>query len=313
MTDGADFAASSLPAASGPSARKMRPQPATRVLEGRLAAPLLSSRGRNWSGLTLELHSFVDLDTVVQGFDHVIAVHLAGAVQLHQTRGGRTRSRTMNTGDITITPVGPPTRWRQSGQSLVILLRLAPGYLQTVAGDECAIDPERFEIQAHFATRDPYIEHIGKQLLAGLELEGRDSRLYVDTHVCELAIHLLREYTTGSATMVWPKTQLSPHKLRRTIDFIDENLHGELTLNTLAQAVALSPGHFAHAFRAATGVTPHRYVVERRVETAKALLRQSDLPITEIAQRIGCSSHSHFSVQFHRVTGFTPRQYRNRE
>jgi len=112
---------------------------------------------------------------------------------------------------------------------------------------------------------------------------------------------------------VWPKTQLSPHKLRRTIDFIDENLHGELTLNTLAQAVALSPGHFAHAFRAATGVTPHRYVVERRVETAKALLLQSDLPITEIAQRIGCSSHSHFSVQFHRVTGFTPRQYRNRE
>jgi len=103
MTDEADFAASSLPAASGPSARKMRPQPATRVLEGRLAAPLLSSRGRNWSGLTLELHSFVDLDTVVQGFDHVIAVHLAGAVQLHQTRGGRTRSRTMNTGDITIT------------------------------------------------------------------------------------------------------------------------------------------------------------------------------------------------------------------
>jgi AraC family transcriptional regulator len=51
-------------------------------------------------------------------------------------------------------------------------------------------------------------------------------------------------------------------------------------------------------------------VIERRVERAKALLPQSDLPITEIAHRIGCSSHSHFSVLFHRVTGLTPRQFR---
>jgi AraC family transcriptional regulator len=280
------------------------------VLEGKLPEPLLSSRGRDWNGLTLELHTFADLDTVVLGPDHVIAVHLAGAIHVHQKRGGRMRSRTMNTGDITITPVGPPTRWRQAGQSLVLLLRLAPAYLRTVAGEECAIDPDRVEIQAHFATRDPHIEYIGHQLLAGLELEGQHSRLYVDTHVRNLAIHLLREYTAESATTTWPKTQLSPHKLRRALDFIDDNLHGELTLNALAQAVALSPGHFAHAFRAATGVAPHRYIVERRVETAKALLRNSDLPITEIAARIGCASHSHFSVMFHRVAGITPRGFR---
>jgi AraC family transcriptional regulator len=83
-----------------------------------------------------------------------------------------------------------------------------------------------------------------------------------------------------------------------------------LTLSAIADAVALSPGHFAHAFRQATGVAPHRYVLERRVERAKALLRQSDMPITEIADRIGCSSHSHFSVLFHRITGLTPRQFR---
>ena len=78
----------------------------------------------------------------------------------------------------------------------------------------------------------------------------------------------------------------------------------------MAKAVALSPGHFAHVFREATGVAPHRYVLERRVDRAKVLLRQSDLPITEIADRVGCSSHSHFSVLFNRVTGLTPRQFR---
>jgi AraC family transcriptional regulator len=94
------------------------------------------------------------------------------------------------------------------------------------------------------------------------------------------------------------------------IEFVDDNLRNDLTLDAIAAAVALSPGHFAHAFRQTTGVAPHRYVLERRVERAKALLLQSDLPITQIAQLVGCSSHSHFSVLFNRVTGVTPRKFR---
>jgi AraC family transcriptional regulator len=247
----------------------------------------------------------------VQAPDHVIAVHLAGSVNVHQGRCDRTRSRTMSVDDVTVTPVGPPTRWRQTGQSLVVLLRLSPAYIRAVAGDECALDPDRFEIQARFATRDARIADIARRLLAGLELEGADSQLYVDALTCELAIHLLREYTTATIAPAWPMARLSPHKLRRAIEYIDDNLKNDLTLAAIAEAVALSPGHFAHAFRQATGVAPHRYVVERRVERAKALLRQSDMPITEIADRVGCSSHSHFSVLFHRITGLTPRQFRS--
>ena len=287
-----------------------RPRAATSVLSGTIPDPLLSSRTRGWNGLTVELHSFHDLDVVVQAPDHVIAVQLAGSVNVHQSRGGRTRSRTLSAGDVTITPVGPPTRWRQAGQGLVVLLRLSPAFVRAVAGDECALDPDRFEIQARFATRDARIDDIARRLLAGLELGGGDSHLYVDALTCELAIHLLREFTTASVAPAWPMTRLSPHKLRRAIEYIDDNLKSELTLAAIAEAVALSPGHFAHAFRQATGVAPHRYVLERRVERAKTLLRQSDMPITEIADRVGCSSHSHFSVLFHRIAGLTPRQFR---
>jgi AraC family transcriptional regulator len=288
-----------------------RPQPATRVLAGHVPEPLLSSRARGWNGLTLELHSFHDVDSVVQAPDHVIAIHLAGSETLRRTRGGKTSSRRMSAGDIAITPVGPPTRWQHAGRALVILLRLAPAYVRMVAGDECALDPDRFEIQSVFATHDSALEEVGRRLLAGLELEGVDSHLYVDTLTCELTVHLLRRYTTANA-QEWPRVTLSPHRLRRSVEYIDENLCNHLTLAAMANAVALSPGHFAHAFREATGVAPHRYVLERRVERAKALLLQSDLPITEIAERIGCSSHSHFSVLFHRVTGVTPRQFRAR-
>lgn len=293
------------------TSRPLRPKPVTRVLAGNVPEPLLSSRSRGWNGLTLELHSFHELDTVVQAPDHVIAVHLAGTVALHRQRAGRTQSRTMNPGDITITPVGPPVHWQQPGSSLTVLLRLSSEYVRMVAGDECASDPDRFDIQDTFAARDPHIEDLGRRLLAGLELEGTDSHLYVDVLTCDLAIHLLRRYTTPNTPPAWPKARLSPHKLRRAVRYIDENLRNQLTLSSMADAVALSPGHFSHAFRQAAGVTPHRYVLERRVERAKELLRQSDLPITEIADRIGCSSHSHFSVLFHRVTGLTPRQFRS--
>jgi AraC family transcriptional regulator len=216
----------------------------------------------------------------------------------------------MTPGDLTITPVGPPVRWRQAGQSLVLLMRLSPAYIRTMAGDECAIDPDRFEIQPVFSARDPQIEDLGSRLLAGLELEGPDSHLYVDTLTCELTIKLLRDYTTVPASPAWAKAKLSPHKLRRAMQFIDDNLRSELTLAAMAGFVALSPGHFAHAFRNATGLSPHRYVVIRRIERAKELMRNSDLSLTEIAEMIGCGSHSHFSVLFHRVVGTTPREYR---
>ena len=299
----------SLPAAWLSRRQAARMPPATHVIAGSLPESLLSSRARGWDGLVVELYSFSDLDVVVQAPDHVIAVHLAGTVTLRRTLAGRTRTRKMTSGDITITPVGPRVRWQQTSPSLVILLRLAPEYVRHMAGDECAMDPDRFEIQNVFATRDAIIENLGRRLLAGLELEGVDSHLYVDTldvradaaSAAPLHDRVRRE---------WPQTRLSPHKLRCAVDYIEENLGNPLTLAAIAGAVALSPGHFAHAFREATGVAPHRYVVERRVERAKSLLRHSALPITEIADRVGCSSNSHFSVLFHRVTGVTPRQFR---
>lgn len=292
------------------STRPRRAPAATRVLAGAMPQPLLSSRSRSWAGIDVELHRFHDLDVVVQAPDHVIAVHMAGAVTVHREHAAGVRSRTMTPGDVTITPVGPPVRWRQAGQSLVLLVRLSPQHIRAVAGDDWPAGADRFDIHPVFSARDAQIEHLGHRLLAGLELEGADSRLHVDTLACELALKLLRDYTAVAASPPWTKARLSAHKLRRTLAFIDDNLRGELTLAAIADAVALSPGHFAHAFRNATGVTPHRYVVERRVERAKALLRTSDLALTEIAAMVGCASHSHFSVLFHRVAGMTPREFR---
>jgi len=275
---------------------------------GALAPPLLSSHSRDWKGITVELHRFRDVDVVLATPDHVISVHVAGTVNLLQRRGGSSAIKHLTAGDVIVTPAGEPKTWRHSGEAMVIVLRLAPTYVERIALEEGL---SRVELQDNFGTRDTCAEQLGKKLLSGLETEGEASQIYVETLANQLALHLLQTYSATQSLAERRAAKLSPFKLQRAIDYIDEHLRDDLTLSSISEALAMSPGHFAHALRQSTGLPPHRYVLERRIERAKSLLRQTELPITEVAQLIGCASHSHFSVLFHRSTGCSPRDYRS--
>ena len=276
-----------------------------------LATPLLSSRSRGWNGIVVELHHFRHVDAVVPVQEHVVGVHIAGAVNLLQSRNGRTTVKHVRAGDVTITPCGEPKRFQHAGENIVILLKLAPALLQGVAGDEYAYDPSQFEIRENFGAPDPRLVSLGKQLLAGLELEGTVGQMHVESLTIQVATHLLRHYCTTQQSRQKHIPKLSQRKLQRALEYIDSNLREDISLADVAEMLSISRGHFAHAFRQTTGLPPHRFVLARRIERAKSLLRETDLPITEIAHRIGCASHSHFSVLFHRATGQTPRDYRN--
>jgi AraC family transcriptional regulator len=312
-------ASDSARAPADPSRRARAAAATTHATASSLPEPLISSRARAWSGIAVELHRFDDLDAVIEPVDHLVAVQLAGNVAVHRTRAGRMRSGAMQAGDVTITPSGPPVHWRQTGQSAVIILRLSPECVRTVADTECGIAQGEVEIREQFATRDDRIEMLARHLLGAIQLDGTVGALRADVLKSELAAHLVVAYGGNEATTPLPsstplpsRTPLPPHRLRRALEFIDDHLDSEVTLAAIAAAIALSPGHFAHAFRQAMGVAPHRYVLERRVDVAKSLLLGSDLSLSEIAARVGCCSQSHFSVMFHRVTGVCPREFRSR-
>jgi AraC family transcriptional regulator len=292
-------------------ANRVRQAPTVSKAATALPAPLLSSRYRNWNGIAVELHHFRGVDALVPMREHVVGVHVAGSVSLRQTRGRRTCVQHVRAGDITITPSGEPKHFQHAGENVVILLKIAPPFVQQVAGDEYALDPARFELRENFGSPDPELVTIGKQLLAGLEPEGEVGAMQVESLTIRLVLHLLRHYCTASLPGTKRIPNLSPRRLQRVLEFIDVNLRDGISLAELAQVLAMSTGHFAHAFRQTTGLPPHRFVLERRIERAKSLLRDTDMPITEIAQHVGCASHSHLSVMFHRKTGLTPRNFRN--
>jgi AraC-like DNA-binding protein len=98
--------------------------------------------------------------------------------------------------------------------------------------------------------------------------------------------------------------------LRRARDLMDREYAKPLDVPAMARAAHVSPSHFARQFRRAFGETPYAYLMTRRIERAKALLRGSDLSVTEISLAVGCQSLGTFSTRFHELVGMSPRAYR---
>jgi transcriptional regulator GlxA family with amidase domain len=101
-------------------------------------------------------------------------------------------------------------------------------------------------------------------------------------------------------------------RLRRARDLMDREYEKPLDVPALARHALMSPGHFSRSFRAAYGETPYGYLMTRRIERAKALLRRGDLTVTEVCFAVGCTSLGSFSSRFTELVGESPSAYRDR-
>lgn len=101
--------------------------------------------------------------------------------------------------------------------------------------------------------------------------------------------------------------------LRRARDLMDREYSRPLDVAALARAALMSSAHFSRQFRAAYGETPYSYLMTRRIERAKALLRRGDLSVTEVCFEVGCASLGSFSASFTSIVGETPTAYRSRD
>jgi len=138
-------------------------------------------------------------------------------------------------------------------------------------------------------------------------------RLYADSLAPGLAIQLVRRYSSLRDVHVG-HGGMAPHKLRKAVALIDHHLsdeeEGRVALRTVARAVRMSYFHFSRAFKQSMGMTATNYIAERRIERAKKMLEETELPISEIALRSGFSSQSHFTTAFRRLAGATPKAFR---
>ena len=157
---------------------------------------------------------------------------------------------------------------------------------------------------------DPKITALYRQFLLGCDWQQKANQLALSTASTLLLTHLLQNYASVQWKLPVVTGGLSPFTLRNVLEFIEESLSQPLTLADLAAQAALSEYHFARMFRQSMGLAPHQYVMQRRMEKAKALVQHTAMPLTEIALACGFNSASHFSNRFRSVTGMTPSQLR---
>jgi AraC-like DNA-binding protein len=165
-------------------------------------------------------------------------------------------------------------------------------------------------IKPGVAANDPVLANLGSCLLPAIERPEQLSALFVDHVVMALHTHLAHRYGGMRMPRTSGRGSLTPWQLRLARDTIDAHLDKGVSLAQIASRCGLSVNHFARAFTHSTGIPPHRWLMQRRIDRAKDLMRATGTPLAEVAIACGFSDQSHLTRVFARATGTTPGEWR---
>ena len=232
---------------------------------------------------------------------HVLMFNMSPVQALRQARGGRSFVSDVLQGEMTLMPRGVPSEWSWNSTC---------DRLDVLIPTNVLGDGNELEVMDRFVFRDPEIEAICRHVYCELSSNREIETLALESLVFELARLLLRRHSPASgAARVTPSGGLTRRQGRRVLDYIEENLSRPLKLAELARVADLSLHHFAHVFKQTLRLSPHRYVMERRLERARQLLRTSNASLVDIGISTGFYSQSHFTSTFRRMVGATPAEF----
>jgi AraC family transcriptional regulator len=243
--------------------------------------------------------------------DHLVVVHLSGPVRVCRTLDGRQETRLIPPGGAFIMPGGVSFGVRLEAELDTVHFYLSRAVVDEMA-EELSCGGAAPRIVPGLGTLDPLLEQIAIALRDQLCDGSAAAALYVDHLARAAAARLIRSHSTARAarTLAARRPGLSERQLRRAIDYIEAHLGSDPTLVELAATAALSPVYFARQFKLATGLPPHQYLLQRRLERAKRLLSAGELPISAIAIDCGFCHQEHLTRLFRRYCGTTPAAYR---
>jgi len=285
-----------------------------RLIESNYAqnrSPYIFSKYLYWAGVKIGHGRLLPGAATNKQLDkHHIFIPLFGSYEASMiTVGGNTAYSRRTVGQASIVPAGHQysANWKEELEDLAI--HLDPEFIARQASE--LVQTDNVDLIAACEISDPLVHQIGRSLAAEVDAGAPAGSIYAESLVNTLVAHLLRHHSSAGEKFQNYLGGLPKHKLRRVTEFIDENLEHDLTLADLAEMAELSPFHFARSFKQATGSTPIQFLMQRRVDLAKRLLVENELPIVEIGLRAGFKNQSHFTTLFRKITAMTPKAYRN--
>ena len=274
-------------------------------------SPYLFRQAAEWAGIGVGRARVVPGRMPEQTLNvHHINVSIAGEVITQKiSASGRLISTRGSVGNICLTPAGQPLSALWQEPIDILTIRLLPEFVRETAVENYL--GARFELVEIYKKRDPLLTHLGFALLDEAISDTPSGRLYADSLIQTLTLHVLKSFSTAKSLNGRLNGGLAGYKLRRVKEFIDGNLDRDLGLAELSAVAGLSQFHFARAFRKSTGLTPQHYLMEQRIERAKLLLTDDGLPIVEVSLRTGFKNQSHFTTLFRKFTNVTPKAWRD--
>ena len=273
-------------------------------------SPIFTSQNTGWDGVFFRYMSVPASQTpeVCTTLGHTITIFTHGDYVIHGDRklDGRFHRDSVVGGDIVIQPanIGQKCAWDKEGDFIILGIETKT-FARAI--HESA-QPEQVQLIPHFATPDPLVLQIGLAIKNALQNNPSGSRLYAQTMVNALSVHLLQHYSARKPKIKEYTNGLSKRQLNRIIEYIRNNLDKNLGLNELANLLHISPHYFCYLFKQSMKMSPHQYVIQTRVDRAKELLLMG-YTIAQVALMVGFANQSHLNRHFKKLIGITPGKF----
>jgi AraC family transcriptional regulator len=273
--------------------------------------PLLSSAHQLWDGFLLEQHASKGFE--VPKHDHssiLLSMQLSASLRLDWRSGRGAGSAQVDAGSLTLHGLSSCYRSLWTGSYDRLLFELDPVQLERLT--EGRFPGGRVDVAERWIFKDARIEYLLRTLQVELEQGVPTGRIFGEQVGNTLAILLAEQYAVVAPGMFASCGRLPKSRLNMVYEYVEANLSRDISLSALATTAAMSPFYFARLFKQTTGITPHQYVVQRRIERAKEMLRDPNISVLEVGIRVGYLDPKHFRDLFRRVVRATPTEYRSR-
>ncbi|MET0676060.1 MAG: AraC family transcriptional regulator [Bradyrhizobium sp.] len=250
-------------------------------------------------------------DVVGPMADHVVMTFPAGLTQFERRTGKSVVTGTVRPGVVTVIPAGSSSRWDIHLPLNVVQLYLPHATLERIAGEANMAGPgELLERTAH---PDPITSRLLMSAADVLEGSAALDALFRQQLTDLLATRLLAAYIGAAPVAFQPVIGgLSPNALRRAIERMRSDSDADVSLGALASDAGLSRFHFCRAFKESTGLSPHAWLRQHRLEQAMNMLRDTDASVVSVAAALGYGSQTAFAAAFRKLTGEAPSSWRRR-
>jgi AraC family transcriptional regulator len=236
---------------------------------------------------------------------HVIGLVLrSGSTELGATRS-EMRKLAYTAGEMFLCP-RHSEKWIGASDLHYLSITISDAALSAAFGSTSGDTELREQLKLADARLSALVAAVNAERIAGFP----SGQLFLDSLEQALAMALLSGYAARRPAPRIYRGGLSPARLRRVTDLVRAKIDNDLTLEDLAQSADLSVAHFSQMFRRSTGESPHQFVLRRRVERAKEMLRAAEARVLDVAVACGFKTQQHFARVFRQLSGTSPTKYR---